>query len=49
MFIYLFLTEREHKQRRDRERGRVRIPSRFRAVSREPDTGLEPTNREIVT
>ena len=33
----------------ERERERERIPSRLRAVSTEPDAGLEPTNREIVT
>ena len=31
------------------ERGRERIPSRLSTASAEPDTGLEPTNREIVT
>ena len=31
------------------ERGTERIPSRFRAVSREPNMGLEPTNCEIMT
>ena len=28
---------------RERERGRERIPSRIRAVSAEPDVGLDPT------
>ena len=32
-----------------RERERERIPSRIRAVSTEPDVGLKPTNREILT
>ena len=32
-----------------RERKRERIPGRLRTVSTEPDTGLEPTNREIMT
>ena len=49
----LFLVEREreskHEQGRGRERGRQRIPSRLRALSTEPNAGLEPTNREIVT
>ena len=31
-----------------REKERERIPSRLHAVSAEPDTGLEPTSREIV-
>ena len=31
------------------ERGRERISSRLRAVSTEPDTGLELTNYEIMT
>ena len=32
-----------------RERKRERIPSRLYTVSVEPDAGLEPTNREIMT
>ena len=51
--VYLFLRERDRVQR---ERGRERegdteseAGSRLRAVSTEPDAGLEPTNREIVT
>ena len=36
-------------QGRDRERERERVPGRLRIVSAEPDVGLEPTNREIVT
>ena len=31
------------------ERGRERIPSRLCRVSTEPDEGLNPTNREIMT
>ena len=50
VFIYF---ERErmhvHEQGRDRERERERIPSRLRAVSAEPDVGLELTNHEIMT
>ena len=38
MFIYL-----------ERERGRERILSRLRAVSTEPNTGLELTNCESMT
>ena len=34
---------------RDRERGRERIPSRLLTFSAEPDSGLDPTNREIMT
>ena len=32
-----------------RERERDRIPSRLRAVSAEPETGLELKNHEIMT
>ena len=46
MFIYF---EREREWVRGRERGRERIPSRLHTVSTEPDAGLEPTNREIMT
>ena len=56
LFIYLFLfilRERERERERDRwgdsEREGERIPSRLCAVSTEPDMGLEPTNREIMT
>ena len=46
----MFLRDGESKQGRGREREgereRERIPSRF---STEPDVGLEPTNREIMT
>ena len=31
------------------ERERERIPSKFHTVSAEPNAGLEPTNREIMT
>ena len=34
---------------RERERERERIPSRLCAVSVELDTGLDPTNCEIMT
>ena len=34
---------REHELGRGRERGRERIPSRLRAVSTEPNTGLTLT------
>ena len=32
-----------------KERERERLPSRLRVVSAEPETDLEPTNREIMT
>ena len=49
LFIY-FERDRDSTSRRRTERGeRERIPSRFRAVSTEPDAGLELTNREIMT
>ena len=41
--------ERERVGEGQRERGRERIPSRLRTVHAEPDAGLEPRNREIVT
>ena len=49
LFIY-FEREREREQVEEgqRERERERIPSRFRAVSAEADTGLELRNRDIV-
>ena len=51
--VYLFLGQREteHERGRGRERGRHRIGNRLQApaVSTEPDAGLEPTNREIMT
>ena len=37
------------EQRRGRETGRERIPSRLCAVRAEPDTGLELTNQEVMT
>ena len=36
---------REEQRKRERER----IPSRLHAVNTEPDMGLEPLNREIMT
>ena len=47
--LFIYLWEREHKQRRGRERGRQKIPSRLHTVSSEPNVGLELTNREIMT
>ena len=46
MFIYF---ERAREQGRSRERGRERIPSRIHDVSTQPDAGLDPMNREIMT
>ena len=40
---------RDSKWGRGGDRGRQRIPSRLHAVGAEPDTGLEPTNLEILT
>ena len=40
---------REREGERERERLRERIPSRLHAVSTEPDVGLKPLNREIMT
>ena len=55
-FIYfnvrLFLEETEHEQGRGREREgdtESEAGSRLRAVSAEPDVGLELRNREIMT
>ena len=48
IFIY-FEREREHELGMGRERGRQRIPSRLCADSKEPNTGLELTNHEIMT
>ena len=45
MFIYLFLWEHAHVSRGEAERGR----ERNRAVSTEPDAGLNLTNHEIMT
>ena len=40
----------EGQRERVRERGeRERIPSRLLTVSAEPNVGLKPTNREIMT
>ena len=46
--IYFWERACKCEQERGRERGE-RIPSRLRAVSTEPNVGLDPTNREIVT
>ena len=51
MFIYFEIGREKASQgtERERERWRERIPSRTRAVSTEPDMGLELTNCEIMT
>ena len=48
-FIFERERERDFEQRRGRERGRLRIPSRLRAVSTQPDARLDPTDCEIMT
>ena len=50
--VYLLLREKERGKEPGegrRKRERERIPGRFRVVSPEPEAGLEPTNREIMT
>ena len=42
-------TERERGRGRERGDTESEAGSRLRAVSTEPDAGLEPTNREIMT
>ena len=52
MFIFERERERQHEQGRGKEREgdeESKAGSRLRAVSTEPDVGLELTNREIVT
>ena len=41
--------EKESEQGKNRETGRLRIPSRLYSVNMEPDDGLKPTNYEIMT
>ena len=52
LFVYSWERASERERERTSRRGRgaegERIPSRLRAVSAEPDMGLEPTNREIM-
>ena len=40
---------RTHDRGRGRDRGKERIPSGLDAVSAEPDSELDPRNREIMT
>ena len=50
MSVYVLLRERERECKEGRGLGgRQRIPSRLCADSREPDAGLELTNRETMT
>ena len=42
-------TERARAGEWQRERGREGIPSRLHVGSAEPDAGLDPTNREVMT
>ena len=51
MFYLFILSERvcAHASERGAEREGERIPSRLCTISVEPDVGLEPMNREIVT
>ena len=47
--VYLFiLRENEDTGEGQRERGRERIQSKLHVASTEPDTGLKPTNHEIM-
>ena len=50
--MFIFETEKEHEQGKGRDReGDIESEagSRLRAVSTEPDAGLELTDREITT
>ena len=53
MFYYLFLRQKEteHEQGGAGKEGdpKSKAGSRLRAISTEPDAGLELTNREIMT
>ena len=53
MFLFIFETERdialEGEGQRERETQTQEAGFRLRAVSTEPDTGLELTNHEIMT
>ena len=48
LFIFLkFICFERERERRDR--GRERIPSRLCTLGTEPDSGLDPTNCEMMT
>ena len=52
LYLFIFEREREHKQGRGRDREgdtESEAGSSFQAVSTEPDMGLKPMNREIMT
>ena len=50
MLMFIFERVRESTSRGGAEReGEPRIPNGLRADSRQPDAGLEPMNRKIVT
>ena len=53
MFLFIFETERERgsvsEEEAERGRHQIRSSSKLRAVSTEPDAGLESTNRDIMT
>ena len=48
-FFFYFFREKERTSRGGAERQGERIPSRLPSVSAEHDTGLNLTNREIIT
>ena len=48
MFLHFWKTEGEQGRGRERDT-ESKAGSRLRAVSTEPDTGLEPTNCEVMT
>ena len=43
------MSARAREREVEKERERERIPSRLRIVSKEPDAGLNPMNREVRT
>ena len=48
--VYSFIQRvRERERKRGREGGREKVPSKLCTVSVEPDVGLDPINREIMT
>ena len=49
MYIYFEREREKYEWGKGREKGRQRIPSRLRAVSTEPNAGLNLMNREIMT
>ena len=49
LLVFVYFSESESEWGRGRERGRERVPSRLPTASAEPEAGLEPMNREILT